>query len=119
MQLTCYEWKRQSVVTRQQVADVHGISVKTVESAHDRNAKHFKRGTDYFRLASSDLRTFLQDAGECDPRTPSLHLYTERGYLKLAKPLTDDTVWEVKDRLLGRRLPLGADQGPRAKVGIP
>jgi phage regulator Rha-like protein len=82
------------VVTFQQIAEVHGISVTNVHKSFRRNKKRFIEGK-HFYLVEKD-RVDLESIGT----NTTIYLFTEKGYLLLTKPLRDQTSWEVQERMI-------------------
>jgi len=90
-------YKNVPVVTIQQIADVHGISVKNVHGAFERHAKRFTEGKHYFRLDFVEASQLLTRE-EANPN--GLLLFTEKGYLLLTKPMRDEKAWDVQERMV-------------------
>ena len=85
------------VVTFQQIAEVHGISVKNIQESFRRHRGRFTEGKHYFRLDFAEARQ-LPSSVEVSPN--GLTVFTEKGYLLLTKPLRDDKSWEVQERMV-------------------
>ena len=92
------------VVTFQQIADVHGISVKNIHESFRRNRKRFTEGKHYFRLDFTQLPSSV----EVSPN--GLTVFTEKGYLLLSKPMRDDKSWEIQERMIDEYFTLQTDR---------
>lgn len=90
------EYKEQRVVTFQQIADVHGVSVKNLQMNYKNNAKHFIEGEDTYLVDFSENQKLL--GFEIPPR--GLRVFTETGYLMLVKTLKDDRSWDMQRKLV-------------------
>lgn len=90
-------YKDQRVVTFEMIAEVHGISVKNVQNAFQRNKKRLIDGQDYFRLNFTEASQ-IPSSRVISPRGEMV--FTEHGYLLLVKPLRDDVSWEVQRRMI-------------------
>lgn len=111
MSLPIIQWEGQRVITLQQVAEVHGILLKTVQKAFQRYVKtKFIQGVHYFEFNGKTGREALLNANS-DNLSPlkksfgnalrwSRVCLTERGYLRLCKVLTDDLSWDVQEQLI-------------------
>ena len=82
------------VVTFQQIADVHGISVQNVFSSFRRHKERFTEGK-HFYLVENAVE-YLGHNGTLK----TIYLFTEKGYLLLTKPLRDAKAWEVQERMV-------------------
>jgi hypothetical protein len=100
-------YKQQAVVTFQQIADVHGISAKNVHESFRRNRERFTEDKHYFRLDFIEASQLPSSVG-ASPN--GLTLFTEKGYLLLAKPLRDDKAWEVQERMIDEYFALRTTQ---------
>ena len=85
------------VVTFQQIAEVHGISVKNAHESFRRHKERFTEGKHYFRLDYTEVSQ-LPFSVEANPN--GLIIFTEKGYLLLTKPLRDTKAWEVQERMV-------------------
>ena len=84
------------VVTFQQIADVHGITVDSIRRTFHRNKGRLVEGEDYFRLDFTEAnqlgrRVTVSQNGET--------VFSEEGYLLLVKPMRDAMSWEVQKRM--------------------
>lgn len=89
--------KNRPVVTLTQIAAVHGVPVKTIESAFRRNRERFIEGEDYLALDFAEAKSLLLLSEGVSPN--GMHVFTENGYLLLVKPLRDDVSWQVQRRM--------------------
>jgi phage regulator Rha-like protein len=85
------------VVTFQQIAEVHDVSVKTVMDSFHRHKGRFALGKHYFRLDFIEASELLVRQ-EVSPN--GIILFTEKGYLLLTKPMRDQKSWEVQERMV-------------------
>lgn len=90
------EYKEQRVVTFQQIADVHRVSIKSLQMNYRNNAKHFIEGEDTYLVDFSENQKLL--GFEIPPR--GLRVFTETGYLMLVKTLKDDRSWDMQRKLV-------------------
>lgn len=88
-------YRGQPVITFALVDRVHRRPDGTARRTFNENEARFVEGEDFFDLTSDEIRTMSAD-GVFPPRTARGKLITRRGYLKLAKPLTDDRAWAVQ-----------------------
>jgi ORF6N domain-containing protein len=92
-------YKEMPVVTFEQIAAVHGVSVKTVESSFARNKARFREDKHFYRLDAAEANQLLFREG-VRASANGITLFTEAGYLLLAKPMRDDTAWEVQEKMI-------------------
>ena len=88
------EYKNERVVTFKEIDELHQRPEGTARQTFNRNKKHFKEGEDYFVCQTYEA----QNMGIKAPN--GLKLLTERGYLLLVKPFTDDLSWEIQGMLI-------------------
>jgi hypothetical protein len=96
-------YRNQAVVTFEDVAELHGVNLDTARKSFQRNQKYFVDGEDTWLLEKNDLKDYLEQSGtECPSPSHivSLRIFSERGYLKLTKPMTDDRSWNIQDILI-------------------
>jgi phage regulator Rha-like protein len=87
------------VVTLEQIAAVHGVSIKTVQSSYREHKARFQEGKHVFHLDFAEASQLL--AGQGVKASPNgLTLFTEAGYLLLVKPMRDETAWQVQERMI-------------------
>ncbi len=87
----------QRVVTYEDVASVHNIKKSRLQDNFKNNRKHFIEGVDYFFLKGKDV---VGNFHTTSKYTYQLNVFTETGYLMLAKSLTDDLSWAVQRELV-------------------
>ena len=87
-------YKEQRVVTFKDVDMVHGRKEGTAHRNFKSNRTHFIEGIDYYKLKKDEIRPF----GITSPNGGIV--FTESGYLMLAKSLTDDLAWTVQRQLV-------------------
>jgi len=84
------------VVTFEQVACVHEVSVETVKSSFRKNKNRFQDGKHTYMLDFAEGQQVLRA-----PVSPNgIRVFTEAGYLLLVKPMRDDRAWEVQERMI-------------------
>lgn len=89
------EYKGERVVTFKDIDMVHERPDGTARKIFNDNKKHFILGEDYFVRNSDEAK------GEFGVTAPNgMYLFTEQGYLMLAKSFTDDLAWEVQKKLV-------------------
>jgi DNA-binding XRE family transcriptional regulator len=94
--LPVLSYEGQRVVTYKDVATVHQVEEKTIRNNFANNRKHFKEGIDFFLLRGKKA---CQNIGRASYVT-QINVFTESGYLMLAKSLTDDLSWQVQRELV-------------------
>lgn len=89
------EHKRQRVITFKDIDTVHSRPDGTARRNFNRNKEHFIEGEDYF------VRNSYEAKNEYSIIAPNgLVVFTESGYLMLAKSFTDNLAWEVQRALV-------------------
>ena len=99
-EITRITYRGEQVVTFEQVDKVHQRPQGTAKGSFDRNRDRFIEGEDFVLVTASQkdvLRTF-----GIDVPNRGLTLFTERGYLKMVKPMNDDKAWEVFGEMIDR-----------------
>jgi hypothetical protein len=91
-----YEWDGKRVVTFEQIAQVHGVPVKTVTRSHDRHRSRFQEVKHVYRLDFAQSQMLLK--GGANPN--GLTVFTEYGYFLLVKPMRDDLAWQIYDVMI-------------------
>lgn len=96
------EWNGQRVVTLADIDKVHERPVGTAKKNFQNNKKHFILNEDYFELTREELREKFSPNSEPLRGNPKLitYLFSESGYLMLAKSFTDDLAWKVQRQLV-------------------
>lgn len=100
--LTVKMWNGQRVVTLLDIDNVHGRPEGTAKKNFQNNRKHFVANEDYFELTREELREKFSPNSEPLKGNPKLktYLFTESGYLMVAKSFTDDLAWSVQRQLV-------------------
>lgn len=80
------------VVSADQIAELHKVSVKNIQMNFKRNRKRYEKGRDYFQVKEQN--------SEHNNLLVSKNYYSQRGYLKLVKSMNDDLSWKVQDDLI-------------------
>jgi len=86
-------YKGMPVVTYEQIALVHGISIANVHKTFQRHKEEFLEGEDYFHL---DFTEAKQSGLRVQANPNGLTLFTEHGYMLLVKPMRDKVSWQVQ-----------------------
>lgn len=87
------------IVTMAQVDEIHQRPEDTARRTFNENRERFEEGRDFHSLTSDEIRTMSQ-LGVFPARTARANVLTERGYLKLTKPMNDDRAWEVQGEMV-------------------
>lgn len=95
-------YKGEPVVTFAMVDEVHQRADGTASRNFRDNRERFVEGVDFIVPTSDEIRR-MSDEGIFPPRTARGMLLTERGYLKLVKPMQDDRAWEVQGEMIEAR----------------
>lgn len=92
-------YKGEPVVTFAMVDEIHQRADGTASRNFRDNRERFDEGRDFIELTADEIRRqSLHDV--FPPRTAKGILLTERGYLKLVKPMQDDRAWEVQGEMI-------------------
>lgn len=94
------EYNGQRVVTFKDIDTVHERKDGTARRNYYTNKERFVDGVDYFKVKYSEVCTnFVQPPNGYNPNA-DLTIFTESGYLMLAKSFTDDLAWKVQRELV-------------------
>lgn len=95
-------WNGQRVVTLADIDTVHGRPDGTAKKNFQNNRKHFIENEDYFELTRQELWEKISPNSEPLKGNPKIktYLFTESGYLMVAKSFTDDLAWKVQRQLV-------------------
>jgi hypothetical protein len=106
-------YKDVPVVTFQQIAEVHGVSVSNVHKSFSHNKEKFTEGK-HFYLVDTEVVGL-----ESNGTRKTMYLFTQQGYLFLTKPIKTPT--RGLPALAGRGIVGGAApaQFPLREVHIP
>ncbi|MBF0551437.1 MAG: ORF6N domain-containing protein, partial [Deltaproteobacteria bacterium] len=100
MDLPVVEYKCQRVITFKQIDLVHQRPEGTAKRNFAENRERFIEGRHYEKVTRYEIRPEPWEAfGFGKNATEGIIIY-ERGYLLLAKSLTDDMAWEVQEKLI-------------------
>jgi len=94
------EYKGQRVVTFKQIDEVHKRKEGTAKNSFYENKERFVESKHYFEIGRLEIPTDLWEAYGFNKFAPKGYLITERGYLFIAKTLTDDRAWEIQEELI-------------------
>ena len=98
--LAIKEFKRQRVVTFEDIDTLHERPQGTAGRNFRKNRNRFIENEDYFRLSGDELSNFVPTNFVASKTNRELILITESGYLMLVKSLNDDLAWEVQRQLV-------------------
>jgi len=90
------EYQDQKVVTLKDISNVHGCAITNLRSNFTNHKHRFIEGEDYFRLVGKSVIKNFDDG----LKATVINIFTESGYLMLAKSLNDDTSWKVQRELV-------------------
>lgn len=95
-------WNGQRVITLSDIDTVHGRPEGTAKKNFQNNRKHFVENEDYFEITRQELREKFSPNSEPLKGNPKIktYLFTESGYLMVAKSFTDDLAWKVQRQLV-------------------
>ncbi|HHV42814.1 MAG TPA: ORF6N domain-containing protein [Clostridiaceae bacterium] len=101
------EFKGQRVVTIWDIAMVHGVKQETIRDNFENNVAYMSAVKHYFRVEKdSDFVRDLIRNGDVSQnavnRANDIPVFTERGYLMIAKPLTGELAWLVQEEMVDR-----------------
>jgi hypothetical protein len=92
-------YKGDPVVTFAMVDEIHQRPEGTASRNFRDNRERFVEGVDFIELTADEIRRqSLRDV--FPPRTAKAIILTERGYLKLVKPMQDDRAWVVQGEMI-------------------
>lgn len=96
------EWNGQRVVTLADIDRVHERPEGTAKKNFQNNKTHFILNEDYFELTREELRENFSPNSQPLKGNPKIktYLFSESGYLMLAKSFTDDLAWKVQRQLV-------------------
>lgn len=92
-------YKGEMVVTFAMVDEIHQRPDGTASRNFRDNRERFVEGVDFIELTSDEIRRMSAE-GVFPPRTARGTIITERGYLKLVKPMQDDRAWQVQGDMI-------------------
>lgn len=92
------EFKGEPVLTFSMIDSMHQRPTGTARKRFNDNKERFIEGKHFYHIDSSQKSEFRTYGIAIPPR--GIVALTERGYLLLAKSLTDDRAWEVQERLI-------------------
>lgn len=97
--ISVVEYRGQRVVTLAMIDKAHARPVGTAGRNFRKNRQHFIQGTDFFQICDDEIRR--HKIIEISPKhREDVQLFTETGYLMIAKSLTDDLSWKVQRELV-------------------
>lgn len=94
-------YKGAPVVTFAMIDKVHERPDGTAGRNFRENRTRFVEGEDFVELTSDEIRRMSAD-GIFPARTARATVLTQRGYLKLTKPMNDDRAWQVQGEMIDR-----------------
>ena len=101
-ELQIIEFKRQRVLTTQQLAQCYETTRQIISNNFTRNKSRYTVGKHYIPLEGKMLQDFktCHQFDDSMKRVSILYLWTEKGALLHAKSLNTDKAWEVYDYLV-------------------
>jgi phage antirepressor YoqD-like protein len=95
------EYKKQRVLTTQQVAENFKVDSVMISNNYNRNITRFREGIHYFKLEGQALKEFKTNhlLDESSKRVNCLYFWTKRGVARHAKILETDEAWMVYEEL--------------------
>lgn len=92
-------YKGEIVVTFAMVDEIHQRTDGTAGRNFRENRDRFDEGRDFIRISADEIRRhkIMEISGKAHGDVVFL---TERGYLKLVKPMQDDRAWEVQGEMI-------------------
>lgn len=99
-EITILEYKGQRVLTLAMIDKMHQRATGTARRNFNQNKERFTAGKHYIfipKTAIDEIRTIGLTAAP-----NGVYLFTEGGYLLLAKSLQDDRAWDVQDNLIDK-----------------
>ena len=97
-QFPVVEFKGERILTFAMIDEMHERQEGTARKRFNENGARFLEGK-HFHVIDHTQKSVFRTFGINVPNRGLIAL-TERGYLMLAKSLTDDKAWEVQDRLI-------------------
>ena len=95
------EWKNERIVTLWDIAELHERRVDKTNELFKNNFNKFEKNIDYFILSRYEfLETFRRFQRKIPNNMKLIPIFTESGYLKIVKPMTDDLSWEIQSILI-------------------
>lgn len=94
-------YRGEPVVTFAMVDEIHQRADGTAGRNFRENRDRFNEGEDFLELTSDEIRRMSAE-GVFPPRTARGTILTQRGYLKLVKPMNDDRAWQVQGEMIDR-----------------
>ena len=105
VQIEQLTYRGESVVTLAQIARVHAVSEKTVESSFQRHRDRFTEGKHFYRIDFTEASSLLLSEGA---NSNGLTVFTRKGYLLLTKPMRDTKAWEVQEQMVDEYFTMAA-----------
>jgi phage antirepressor YoqD-like protein len=95
------EYRGQQVVTFAMVDRVHGRPRNTAGRNFRENRDRFIEGEDFIKICADEIRR--HKIIDLSPKArEDVFFLTQRGYLKLTKPMNDDQAWRVQGEMINR-----------------
>lgn len=109
-------YKGEPVVTFAMVDEVHQRPAGTASRNFRENRERFVEGTDFIKISADEIRR--HNIIDLSPMArEDVHFLTQRGYLKLTKPMNDDRAWQVQGEMVD--VYFAAHAGVIAVDGLP
>ena len=95
------EYNNQRVVTLWDIARVHEIDNRNIKDNFTNNRQYLIEGEDYFTLSKVDYEKIVNEKlGRSYNAVKEIILFTEQGYLMIAKTITGELAWKVQRQLV-------------------
>jgi len=95
------EYKNERVVTIYDVAKLHEVNNKIIKENFNNNKHYLIENEDYFILSKIEYENFVNEKlGKEYNATKEIILFTEQGYLLIAKSITGEKAWDIQRQLV-------------------
>jgi len=101
-QIKIIEYKKQRVITTQEMAIHHNLETRILNQKFRRNQKYFTENVDYFIITKDKIpesQIEIQKLFVVNNMT-EIYLFTESGYLNFVKTINDDKAWKIYNHLI-------------------
>ena len=95
------EYKGKRVVTVWDISNIHDKEVRKINELFKKHKNRFVENEDFFSLTPKEFsESFLGTQDFIPNNVKEINVFTEKGYLKITKPFTDDLSWKVNEILV-------------------
>ena len=103
--LTIKEYEGQRVVTLWDIARLHGKDVRSIRMNFENNKRYLIEKEDYYLIEKqSEFAVNIIDSKEINYHSlnasKNIPVFTESGYLMMAKPMQDELSWQIQRQLV-------------------